>query len=80
MGSYRQAEKDAIEAGQAYARAAREAGRDGQVDPAVLEHLEAAETEVVDLRSEISALVDEAREAGIHESVIEMIEREAGMR
>jgi len=80
LKAYRQAETDAVDAGQVYARAAREAGSDGQVDAAVLERLQAAEAKVVETRGEIPALVNEARAAGVDDSVIRMIEMEAGIR
>lgn len=80
LRAYRQAESDAVDAGQIYARSAREAGSDGQVDPAVLERLQAAEAKVVATRGEIPALVNEARAAGVDDSIIRMIEMEAGIR
>ena len=80
LQAYRQAEANAVEAGQVYARAAREAGSDGQVDEAVIETLQQAEARVVETRSRVPALMNEAREAGIDESIIHMIGMEAGMR
>ena len=47
LQAYRAAEAEAVQAGQDYARAAREAGSNGQVDPEVVARLEAAEAKVV---------------------------------
>lgn len=80
LQAYRQAEKDAVEAGQVYARAAREAGSDGQVDEAVIEALQQAEARVVETRGRIPALMNEARAAGVDESIVHMIGMEAGIR
>jgi uncharacterized protein YdeI (BOF family) len=80
MRAYRKAEQDALDAGQAYARAAREAGSDGQVDAAVIERLQAAEARVVEIRSGIPDLVNEARDAGVDEGIIQMIEMQTGLR
>jgi len=80
LQAYRKAEQDAVDAGQVYARAAREAGSDGQVDAAILDQLQDAEARVVDTRSQIHALTTEAREAGIDEAIVQMIEHEGGLR
>lgn len=80
MKAYREAEAQALAAGEDYARAAREAGANGQVDPAVVEKLDAAEARVVELRSGFPKLIDEARAAGVDESIITMIELETGLR
>jgi hypothetical protein len=80
MQAYRAAEAEALSAGEDYARAAREAGSNGQVDPAVVERLDASEARVVEIRSGLAKIIAEARAAGVDESIIEMIEMEAGVR
>ena len=80
MQAYRAAEAEALAAGEDYARAAREAGSNGQVDPAVVERLDAAEARVVEIRSTFPKIIDEARAAGVDQSIITMIELEAGLR
>ena len=80
LQSYRAAEANAVQAGQDYARAAREAGSNGEVDPEVLARLEAAEAKVVEIRRSMPELAAEGRAAGVGESTIKMIEMEAGLR
>ena len=80
LRAYRDAEGAAVAAGEAYARAARESGSNGQVEAEALKRLEAAEAHVVETRGAIPALINEGREAGIDEGLLQMIEHEAGLR
>lgn len=78
--AYRKAEATAVDAGQAYARVARDASTSDADEAAALERLQAAEAKVVELRGRFPALLDEARAQGVDEGVIEMIEQTSGMR
>ncbi len=80
LKAYRQAEADAVTAGEAYARAAREAGSDGKVEATMLERLQSAEANVVETRKQVQDLVSEARSSGIDEGLVQMIEHESGLR
>jgi len=78
--TYREAEAAAVEAGQAYARVARDAASSDADEAAALERVQTAEARVVALRGEFPALIDEARAQGVDEGVISMIEQTAGLR
>ncbi len=80
LKAYRQAEADAVEAGEAYARAARKPGADAENEAMMLERLQLAEQKVVETRNEVNFIVSEARASGIDEGLVNMIEHEAGMR
>lgn len=78
--AYREAEAAAVEAGQAYARVARDSASSEADQAAALERVETAEARVVELRGQFPALLDEARAQGLDQGVISMIEQTAGLR
>lgn len=80
LRAYRQAEADALDAGQAYARVARDSGSSAKAEATALDQLQKAEAQVGEIRGRIPDLVTEARAEGIDESIIKMIEHEAGIR
>ena len=83
MGAMRRAfdaaKQEVEQAAELYADALYVAGEDGNVDPATLERLEAAEARMAEIARGIPPLVEEARAAGISDNLINLYKQSAGM-
>jgi uncharacterized protein YdeI (BOF family) len=76
---YEAASKDVDDAAEVYARALYKARDGGQVDPAVVERLQKAEARMAEVAQIIPPLVEEAREAGVDDTLIQMYQQSLGL-